>query len=285
MRNNLDDWLQLLRIASCLCLLASAWNISQTSSPLGITGQYQPIIESLTENFYNQYKPKACTLPELKKYSKFTLATLFFIAALTSLRCGFKRKTKYTLPVFLSGSILVIASIKYGHYSGNEIISIIPLLLPIATPFLLLSYRCLANKIDHWNYYANFLCVTTIFGNAFTYIFSPDKVQRFNASALNSLGIPISSAETMLTTFSLTAIFFALLTALNTTRRLGLFALISIGLISSIYRTIALALNNQIDMSYHLILADALFYTSYWLIPLLILLSLASRRKTQTLKL
>ncbi len=284
MRNNLDVWLQLLRIGSFLTLMAAAWSIAQTSSPLGISGQLQPILEQATGKFFQENNNGRFSLTELQLYVQYGFAAFFAIAALTSLRCGEQRKPKYILPVFIAGVLLVIAAAKYCFDSNFEIISIIPFLLPIATPFLLLGYRRLSNKVDHWNYYANFFCVTTIFGNALTFLSYPAKVPLFNSSFFASIGLPASSGEIALTAFSYVAIFFALLTALSFTRRIGLFALIAIGALSCIYRIIALFLNSEVVMSYHLIIADSLFYTSYWLIPLLILLSLASRRKTQTLK-
>ncbi|MFT5905730.1 MAG: hypothetical protein ACI9E1_001330 [Cryomorphaceae bacterium] len=285
MRNNLDAWLQLLRIGSFLTLSAAAWSIAKTSSPLGISGQFQPILEQTTSQFFQENENWPFSLSELQLYIKYGFAAFFAIAALTSLRCGAQRKPKYILPVFIAGILLVIAAAKYCYDSDFKIISIIPFLLPIATPFLLLGYRRLANKVDHWNSYANFLCVTTIFGNALTFLFHSDKVPLFNASAFTSIGLPTYSGEIMMTVFSYVAIFFAFLTAFSLTRRLGLFVLIAIGGLSSIYRVLALIFNSEPAMSYHLIIADSLFYISYWLIPLLILLSLASRRKTQTLKL
>jgi len=283
MRNNLDAWLQLLRIGSFLTLSAAAWSIAKTSSPLGISGQFQPILEQTAGKFFQENEHSS--VKELQLYIQYGFAAFFAIAALTSLRCGEQRKPKYILPVFIAGILLVIAAAKYCLDSDLKIISIIPFLLPIATPFLLLGYRRLANKVDHWNSYANFLCVTTIFGNALTFLFYSDKVPLFNSSTFTSFGLPASSGEITLTVFSYVAIFFALLTAFSITRRIGLFILISIGGLSCIYRILALSLNSEPAMSYHLIIADSLFYISYWLIPLLILLSLASRRKTQTLKL
>lgn len=283
MRNNLDAWLQLLRLGSFFTLLAAAWNIIATASPLGISGQFQSSLELITNKLY-QENDRFSSI-DLQLYIKYFFAAFFTIAALTGMRCGEKKKPKYILPVFIAGVMLVISAVKYCFDSDFQIISFIPFLLPIATPFLLLGYRRLANKLDHWNYYANFLCVITIFGNAITFLYYPDKVLRFNASVFTPLGLPSSSGEILLTVFSYVAIFFALLTALSLTRRLGLFALIAIGALSCIYRVLALSLNSDPTMSYHLIIADFLFYLSYWLIPLLILLSLASRRKTQTLRL
>jgi len=180
---------------------------------------------------------------------------------------------------------MVIAAAKHYFDSHLEIISATPFLLPIATPFLLLGYRRLANKVDHWNYYANFFCVITIFGNALTFLAYPNEFTAFNASLLTSLGIPASFGEMVLTIFSSVSIFFALLTAFSVTRRLGLFSLITIGAISCVYRVLTLWFNSNPEMSFHLIIADFTLYSSYWLIPLMILLSLASRRKTQTLTL
>ena len=285
MRNNLDAWLQLLRIGSFLTLSAAAWSIAKTSSPLGISGQFQPILEQTTGKFFQGNGDDRFSLTELQLYIKYGFAAFFAIAAFSSLRCGEQRKPKYILPVFIAGVLLVLAAANYCFDSDFEVISIIPFLLPIATPFLLLGYRRLANKVDHWNYYANFLCVITIFGNALTFLFYPDKVPLFNSSVFTSIGLPASFGEIMLTVFSYVAIFFALLTAFSVTRRLGLFVLIAIGALSCIYRILALSFNSEPVMSYHLIIADSLFYISYWLIPLLILLSLASRRKNQTLKL
>ncbi len=285
MRNNLDAWLQLLRIASFLTLIAAAWSIFRTASPLGITDQFQPILEEATGKFFEENDNGRFSSDDLQLYIQYGFSAFFFIAAFISLRCGEDAKPKYIISVFITGLLLVTAAVKHYFSSDFELISIIPFLLPIATPFLLLSYRRLANKVDHWNYYANFLCVTTIFGNALTYLFSPAKVPLFNSSTFSSVGIPGSAGDTMLTVFSYIAIFFALLTAFAITRRLGLFALIIIGVLSSIYRVLALSFSSESTMSFDLIIADFFFYASYWIIPILILLSLASRRKTQTLKL
>jgi hypothetical protein len=273
MRNNLDSWLQLLRIGSFLTLMAAAWSVAKTGSPLGISGQ-----------FFQENDNGWLSLTELKIYVRYGFAIFFAFAAFTSLRCGERKKSKYIIPVFIAGLLMIVAAAKYCFDSNFEVISIIPFLLPIATPFLLLGYRRLANKVDHWNYYANFFCVTTIFGNALTFHFYPDKVPLFNASFFATIGLPASSGEIMLPIFSYVAILSALLTVICATRRLGLFALIAIGVSSTIYRILALALNSELTISYDLIIADSLFYISYWLIPLLILLSLASRRKTRTLK-
>ncbi|MFT5633226.1 MAG: hypothetical protein ACI9SQ_000939 [Rubritalea sp.] len=284
MRNNLDSWLQLLRIGSFLTLMAAAWSVAKTGSPLGVSGQFQPILEQTTGQFFQENDNGWLNLTELKNYIQYGFAVFFAIAALTSLRCGIRRKPKYIIPVFIAGLLMILAAARYCFDSDCEVIFIVPFLLPIATPFLLLGYRRLANKVDHWNYYANFFCVSTIFGNALTFHSYPDKLPLFNASFFTSIGLPASSGEIMLPIFSYVAIFSALLTIICATRRLGLFALIAIGVLSTIYRILALSLNSELTVSYHLIIADSLFYISYWLIPLLILLSLASRRKTRTLK-
>ncbi len=284
MRNHLDAWLQLLRIGSFLTLLAAAWNVYRTSSPLGTPSQFQAILEQATGSFFQENDNSRFTLGELQHYVRCFLAAFFAIAALTSFRCGKHKKAKYILPVFISGIVMIVAAAHQCARSDYEVISVIPYLLPIATPLLLLSYRRLANKVDHWNYYANFLCVTTIFGNALTFLFYTDKFPQFGEKVLSSMGLS-ASGELAMTIFSYIAISFALLTAFSITRRLGLFVLITIGILSSIYRVLAQILNSNDDMSVDLIVTDFFFYTSYWLIPLLILLSLASRRKTQTLKL
>lgn len=284
MRNNLGGWLQLLRFGSFLTLIAAAWNIITTSSPLGISGQFEPILEQTTARFFKDQQIGSLSLADLQQYVQYAFAAFFVIAGLTSFRCGIKRKSKYILPVFFAGLLLIAAAAKSCVDSQFEIISIVPFVLPIATPFLLLGYRRLANKLDHWNYYANFFCVMTIFGNAITFLYYPDKIQLFNASVFTTLGVPTATGEMILTQFSYIAIFAALLTALSITRRLGLFSLVTIGALSVLYRIIALSVNTELEIHYSQIIADALFYISYWLIPLLILLSLASRKKTQTLK-
>jgi hypothetical protein len=285
MRNRLDKWLQLLRLGTFLTLIAAAYNTLKTCSPLGISGQFQPILKQTTGMFFPEGINGGSSLTELQLYIQYGFAAFFTIAALTSMRCGKRKKPKYILPVFISGVMLFIAAAKYGFDSDLKMISITPYLLPIATPFLLLSYRRLANKLDHWNYYANFFCVTTIFGNAISYLFYPSKSPRFQESIFSPLGLPPSYGELALTIFSYVAIFFALLTAFSITRRPGLVVLIIIGGLACVYRVLTLSLNSELAMSVDLIIADFLFYTSYWLIPLLIILSLASRRKTQTLKL
>ncbi|MGJ8655314.1 MAG: hypothetical protein ACSHX6_02600 [Akkermansiaceae bacterium] len=285
MRNNLDDWLQLLRIGSFLTLMAAAWNITKTSSPLGIPDQFLPILQETTGKFLKDSNNNNFNLTELQQYLNYGIAAFFAIAALTSLRCGNRRKPKYTLPVFIAGSLMVLAAVEHYIDSNFEPISVVSYLLPIATPFLLLGYRRLANKIDHWNYYANFFCVTTIFGNTLTYLFYPDKFPNFEQSIFTWLKLPAASGDLAMTAFCYTAIFFALLTALSTTRRLGLFALIAIGLLTCIYRAFALSFSCTGKVCYDTIITNTIFNTSYWLIPLLILMSLASRKNNQTLKL
>lgn len=284
MRNNLNEWLQLLRIGSLLTLLAAAWNIIKTTSPLGISDQFLPLLEQTT-NFLSDSANGKISLTELQQYIKYSIAALFTIAAISCLRCGERKKKKYILPVFIASSLLVLAAFKHLIDSEFQIISIISFLLPIATPFLLLAYRRLANKVDHWNYYASFFCIITILGNALSFLFYPDTLLHFGTTIFNSLGLPDNTGEIALTTFSYIVIFFALLTAVATTRRLGLFALVTIGALTCIYRTLALSFSSSSTISFDLITAHFIFHTSYWLTPLLILLSLASRRKTQTLQL
>lgn len=285
MRNSHGAWLQLLRLASLLTLTAAAWNIFKTTSPLGISGQFQPFLEQLTGKFYTEGEEPKLSKAQLQLYIKFAFAVFFGIAALCGLRCGDKKKPKYIMPVLIAGALLIIAAAQYCVHSDFNVIFITPFLLPIATPFLLLGYRRLANKLDHWNYYATFFCVTTIFGNAITYLFYPEMFSNLPQSLFNSLGITNDYGALALKAFSYLAIFFALLTAFAFTRRVGLFAVIIIGILSSIYRILSQLLDKQISTSPDLIIADFFFHISYWLMPLLILLSLASRRKTQTLKL
>jgi hypothetical protein len=285
MRNSHGAWLQLLRLASSLTLLAAAWNLFKTTSPLGISGQFQPFLDQLTGKFFTEGEEHKFSKEELQLYFKIAFAAFFGIAALCCLRCGDQKKPKFILTVMLAGLFLMITAAHYCVHSEFKVIFITPFLLPIATPFLLLGYRRLANKLDHWNYYANFFCVTTIFGNALTYLFYPEMFSNLLHSLLISLGITTDYGAMALTAFSYFAIFSALLTALALTRRVGLFAVIMIGILSSIYRILSHLLDKQISISPDLIIADFFFHISYWLIPILILLSLASRRKTQTLKL
>lgn len=285
MRNRLFAWLQLLRFASFLTLMAAAWSMLKTSSPLGIPGQFHPFLDNVTGKFFQEGDQGRFSLQELQLYIQYAFAIFFGIAAFSCLRCGERKKTKYMLPVVIAGGLMIIAAAHYCIASSFRIISITPFLLPIATPFLLLGYRRLANKLDHWNYYASFFCVTTIFGNALTYLFYPKKFPHFQESVFNLIGVPDNYETMALTIFSYVAIFFALLTAFAVTRRLGLFSVIIIGLLSSIYRILTQSLDKKLAISPDLIIADFFFYMSYWLIPILILLSLASRRKTQTLRL
>lgn len=284
MRNNLAGWLQLLRLSSFFTLIGAAWNTFRTSSPLAITNEFQTIIELIAASLFpSDNIPPSISNPQL--FIQYSFTAFLLVAAITSLRCGINRKLKYIIPVFIAGILLIITAAKHCLDSGFEIISIIPYLLPIATPFLLLSYRNLANKVDHWNYYANFLCVTTIFGNALTYLFYPDKLPHFETVIFDSTSFPSFLEEMAHSFYSYFAIVAALLTAFALTRRLGLYLLIAIGIISCVYRVLVLSLGYHPSLSFDLILADFFFYNSYWLIALLILLSLASRRKTQTLKL
>ena len=285
MRNNLDEWLQLLRIGSFLTLIAAAWNITKVYSPLGIPDQFLPILEQTTGEIFNESNNSKFSLSELQHYIKYSIAVFFTIAALASLGCGKSIKLKYIIPVFIAGSLMALATVKHSIDNDFKLISIISFLLPVSTPFLLLGYRRLANKVDHWNYYASFFCVITVFGNAITFLFYPEKPPHFQESAFTSLALPSAFAETAITSFSYITIFFALLISLPTTRRLGLFALIIIGALTCIYRTIALSFDSTSTTPADLIITDLVIHTSYWLIPLLILMSLASRRKTQTLKL
>ena len=285
MRNNLDEWLQLLRIGSFLTLIAAAWNITRVYSPLGIPDQFLPILEQTTGEIFNESNNSKFSLSELQHYIKYSIAVFFTIAALASLGCGKSIKLKYIIPVFIAGSLMALATVKHSIDNDFKLISIISFLLPVSTPFLLLGYRRLANKVDHWNYYASFFCVITVFGNAITFLFYPEKPPHFQESAFTSLALPSAFAETAITSFSYITIFFALLISLPTTRRLGLFALIIIGALTCIYRTIALSFDSTSTTPADLIITDLVIHSSYWLIPLLILMSLASRRKTQTLKL
>jgi hypothetical protein len=284
MRNNLDQWLKLLRIGTFLTLLAAAWNIIRTHSPLGIKDQFLPVLQDTTGKFLNPSTNETSLLTEPQQYITYAFAAFFIIAALASFRCGIRKKLKYTLPISIAGTLMLIAAAKYYIDSHFELISIFPCILPIATPFLLLGYRRLANKLDHWNYYASFLCVTTIFGNALTFLFYPEKFPHFQESIFTIIGLPIASGQMAMTIISYTVIFSAFLACVATTRRLGLIALITIGALTCTYRLLALTFSQKYSLPLDLIFTDLIFHTSYWLIPFLILMSLASRRKTQTLK-
>ena len=285
MRNNLADWLQLLRIASFLILSAAAWNIFYSCSPLGVKDQFLPTLQSVSQSLTGSpetNKSEVFNTHQVEAIIRSLFIALFFIASLTGFRCGIRRKMKYILPVLISGILMAIATIHHVRTSDYEVISIMPYLLPISIPFLLLSYRPLANKLDHWNAYANVGCIITIFGNAITYLFFPDKFPKLSESIFTSIGLPSSSGDILMISFSYLAIVCAMLTTIVTTRRLGLFSLIGIGAATCLYRIITLSLDDITPVS--LVITDTIFYTSYWIIPMLILLSLASRRKTQTLK-
>ncbi len=285
MRNKLDTWLNLLRFTSFLTLLAAAWSILQTSSPLGVPDQFQPYLEQITGKFLQEVISITITPQRLQNYLQFSIAGFFGLAGLCCAGCGRVKNRVYILPVFGAGVLLIIAALKHYSDSDFKIISIARFLLPIATPFLLIGYQRLANKLDHWNYAANFFCVITVFGNALTYLFYPKEFPHFPDAVFPWIGLPVEYGAMVLSLFSCIAIFFALFTALAITRRVGLFALIVIGLLSSIYRILTQLLDTTASNNHDLIIADFFFYMSYWFVPILILLSLASRRKTQTLRL
>ena len=287
MRNNLADWLQILRIASFLILSASAWNIFRTCSPIGVENQFLPLLQSISQTLAGTSDIDGngngkFNVSHIEVIIRSLFIALFFIASLTGFRCGTRKRIKYILPVLVSSLLIVVSTIHHVRTSDYEVISIVPYVLPISIPVLLLSYRPLANKLDHWNAYATFGCIITIFGNAVTYIFFPEKFPHLNESIFTSIGLPASSGATIMTVFSYFSIICSLLTTIVTTRRLGLFTLIGIGAVTCLYRIISLSLSPSTSAS--LIITDVIFYTSYWIIPMLILLSLASRRKTQTLK-
>ena len=284
MRNHLAEWLRLLRLGCFFTLLAAAYSIYKTYSPLGITDQFRPLLEQITTEIHGKLSSSIVSLTDLQQYLTYAFAGFFIIAALTSLRCGERKKTKYILPVFIASSLMVLAALEHFIRNNFEVIPIISYLLPIATPLLLLSYRRLANKIDHWNYYTTILCIITILGSALTYLFQPESSPQLNPSIFSYLGIAPQSVNAVMTAFSYTTIFFALLTLLATTRRLGLIALIIIGILNSIYRLLAHSLKSPLEIPVDLIITDNIFHLSYWLIPTLILTSLASRKKNQTLK-
>ncbi len=285
MRNNLGDWLQLLRIASFFTLSSAAWNVFHSFSPIGIEDQFHPLLHNTSETAHQSAVPDEHErqLNHITTTIHYLFIALFVIAALFSFRCGPRKKPKYILPVFFSGSIMAASTIHHAITAGYEIISITPYLLPISIPFLLISYRRLANKLDHWNSYASALCIFTIFGNAFTYLLFPENFPQIKESVFTAIGLPAESGPSLMTTFSYVGIVFALFITSTATRRLGLFALIYIGATTCVYRIVTQSLDNSISVNR--IITDAIFYSSYWFVPMLILLSLASRRKTQTLKL
>ncbi len=280
MRNNHDRWLHWLRVCSFLTLFSAGWLCLFFSSPVGNACQLSEQINRCASALGVE---SAATL---SRWIMQILGGFLMASALLSFRCGQKRqRNKYHYPVLISGVILLACALLGFYQSQYAPLLILPLLLPISTPFMLLTYQRWQNKLDHWNSLLSIIIAITLLGNALQFLLHHGNPSHTPVKALEIIGIGGTLSTLIILAVSYTATAAAIGLFIPTLRRPALYIIITLGILTLISHLVANIGHNTNYFDFTYWLADILFFSSYWLLPMLILLSLASRRKNQTLRL
>lgn len=264
MRNNLGNWLKLLRLCSSLTLLAFAALIYFYPAEVqGLSSEYLPWVNA--ENSLIIVK---------------SMAGFFALAAALSWRCGGKSRPLSALPVFIAGILLLAIFSVRSHQSGGFTLMLLNALV-IACPFLLLGYCKLQNKVDHWCIYASVAISLALLGQSL--YGTGTHLAQFNYLylALTKLGLTEDAAANLIRISGYVHYGFILALFIPALRRIALYAMIAWGISTAIAPLVVTIGSGQLGLGVLL----AVMRTSHWMIPLLILLTLASQKKTATLKL
>ncbi len=283
MRNNLGNWLYLLRVTSFLTLVTAGCFTIFYSSPTSPIGRELDITKSITR-VLSYFKIE--DVEGVSRYTLWSIGAFFIISGILSFRCGSKQKPKHMIPVFISFITLLICLIWLLIDQRYHPFVIIPYIIPVSCPFVLLLYRQWQNKLDHWNYFLATILLITATGHAASIFLTGESiVSPTLISLLNNLGIESALTVKIMKFISTVALAASLLLFIPFARRL---ALITFIIITSIHLIIRFTLNLSTEQPLYGLDywgLDLLFHISYIMYPSLILLSLASRKKTQTLRL
>jgi len=275
MRNHLKQWLSLLQWSTFITLVAAGWLTWKHHSPLGYLYKLDEKIASLL----------SIEDPSILNYIMLGLGIFFLISALCSFRCGNYYKIKYVIPVFIAGVFLVITLLLYTIESQLSWLPITTFILPISIPFLLLRYQVWKNQVDHWSVVACLLIAITVAGYAYQSLVNP-------AGIPTPAGIPIRMSDLspelnalIVSSVSYVAIGTALGLFITSLRRLALYLSIILGFTISGATFMSHFSTTEPFFNVSQWLPMTLLVISYWLLSVLILLTLASQSKTRTLKL
>lgn len=275
MRNHLRQWLSLLRWGTFLTLVAAGWLTYSQKSPIG---NLYPLDSKITAW-------SGLSDPNILHYSMMGLAVFLGISGLLSFRCGDRYRTKYALPVFLSGLLLFAVSMLYSIQSGELFLSIATFVLPIALPFLLLRYRVWKNQVDHWNIVVCLLTAATLVSYGLQTLAQPIGTPTLLGMPMKMSDLSNELNQLITTIVAYVAIGTAIGLFITSLRRLALYFSVILGITISGASAYAYYSGGLSIFEASQILSILTLTCSYWLLPCLVLLSLASQRKTQTLKL
>lgn len=264
MRNNLDKWLKLLRLCASFTLLSFAAFI------LVYPAEIQEICKS--------YLPGANAENSLIIVQ--SIAGLLILGGLLSWRCGRKPRVWSTLVVWIAGALLLgimsMLSISSGGFILLQLNSLV-----ITTPFLLLCYKSLQNKVDHWSIYASIALSLALIGQSLYGSNDYLPTHNYLYLSLTKAGLTEDAANNLLQISGYVNYGFIVALFIPALRRLSLYVMIAWGIstaIAPLFVTIGTC-----DLSLGIILF--FMRSAQWMIPLLILLTLASQKKTATLRL
>jgi len=275
MRNHLKQWLKLLQWSSFLTLLAAAWLSYKHHSPLG--NHFK--LDDKLAGWFN------ITDPAIINYSMIGIAVFLGISALCSFRCGNYYKPKYVIPVLISALLLIATLVLYVLEQTNPSLVVATFIIPASVPLLLISYQNLKNQVDYWSVWACLLIAATIAGYSYQSLTNPSGIP-------TPSGIPMRMSELspelnalIVTSVAYVAIGTAVALFIPTFRRLALYLSIILGLTISGATVMSYFSTSQPFSNLDLWLPMLTLISAYWILPILILFSLASHRKTMTLKL
>lgn len=275
MRNHLKQWLILLQWASFLTLTAAAWLTLRHHSPLGILYRLD---EKLAEWFN-------ITDPSTVSYLMIALAIFLFLGALCSFRCGDYYKLKYVLPLFTASTIPTITLILYAVESQSAFAAIATFIIPIFIPFLLLRYQVWKNQVDFWSVSACIFIAITIVGYAYQSLTNPVGVPTPEGTPIRMSELSPELNVLIITSTAYVAIFTAIALFITTVRRLAIYMSIILGVMITGATFMSYFSTTEPFYNISQWLAMIMLVVGYWLLPVLILFSLASHSKTRTLKL
>ncbi len=269
MRNHNPQWLNLLRWCSFFTLGASGWMTYFHQSPIGEIFELDKVI--------NQWMPALNSYAI--SYIMLGIAIFLGLAGIASFRCGLKKNTKCKIPVIIAGLILIATLVLYLCHSGFSFFKVTSLLLPVSTPFLLIRYAGWRSQLDRWSILVCVLISITIGGYAFLSLKSTVGILTYTGDLLKLSDLSSEQVKVITSTGCYLSLFAAIALFISSMRRLALY----MGIILGIIAVTCSAMSAYYSSTCYSI-SLSLFLLSYWVFPSLVLLSLASRKKSRTLR-
>lgn len=275
MRNHLKQWLRILQWTAFLTLASAAWLTYKQGSPIG---DLYPLKDVLTQSLY--------FTPTIAQHFLIVLSVFLFLASLCSFRCSVKYKPKYSIPVLIASCILLITAFLYAYNdaSGFSFRKLFTFILPASAPYLLTRYQLWQNQVDHWCIAASLLINATIISLSIQTLSNAVGIPNASGTPLIMNQLSPQLNNIIVTSTAYTGIIASISLFYTKLRRVSLYLIIILTITLSAATTVFYLTPFSLSQFFSITMPMTTLLVSYWLIPILILQSLASRKKSRTLR-